>query len=264
MEPEDAAAAFVLAEPSERTRELIRLLRTGLVDPVSSRARVGQRVVLGGASLNRTMNLLRMWRHEHDSLNRLPRVLGSLLEVRHSVEARSVRAELVWTGHKPPGSTLRSTPPVISEILDAAKSHVIVLSYSVWLGHARITSVLDRVVAARCRGALVTFVVDRNYNPGGTKPIHNLEQLRTRWPDDAPRPEIYSWGDDNDQIAKLHAKVIIVDRRDLLVTSANLTGHGMGGNLELGTRLIGRPARQAHDHIIDLITNGTFTREDPW
>ena len=57
--------------------------------------------------------------------------------------------------------------------------------------------------------------------------------------------------------------MIIVDRRDLLVTSANLTGHGMSGNLELGARLIGRPAEQAHDHVLDLITDGTFLKE-PW
>ena len=148
-------------------------------------------------------------------------------------------------------------------MLDAAERHVIVLSYSVWLGQARIRSVLDRVVAARHRGVQVTFVIDRNYNPAGSAPGHNLEQLQTKWPNDVPRPDIYSWGDDNDRIAKLHAKVIIVDRRDLLVTSANLTSHGMSGNLELGARLIGRPAKQAHDHVLNLITDGTFLKE-PW
>ena len=110
----------------------------------------------------------------------------------------------------------------------------------------------------------MTFVLDRDYNPGGSASGHNWDQLRQGWPDDAPRPGVYTWGDDDDQIAKLHAKVIVVDRRDLLITSANLTGHGMSGNLELGARLTGRPARQAHDHILGLISNGTFTREEPW
>ena len=255
--------AFVLAEPTQRTNELIRLLNIGVVDPTSSRARVAQQVTLGGASLDRTMGLLRAWRGDYDDASRLSRMLQSLLDVKRSVEDRTTQADLVWTGHKPPGSSLRSTPPVIAEMLDAAKRHVIVLSYSVWLGQARVRPVLDRIVAARHRGAQVTFVIDRNYDPSGVVPGHNREQLRTEWPNDVPRPDIYSWGDDDDRIAKLHAKVIIVDRRDLLVTSANLTGHGMSGNLELGARLIGRPAEQAHDHVLDLITDGTFLRE-PW
>ena len=75
---------------------------------------------------------------------------------------------------------------------------------------------------------------------------------------------MYSWGDDDDKLAKLHAKAVVVDRRDLLVTSANLTGHGVSGNLELGARLSGRPARQAHDHVIGLIADGTFSREQLW
>lgn len=255
--------AFVLDEPTERTRELIGLLDAGTLDPTSSRARVAQQVTLGGASLDRTMSLLRAWRGDYDNTSRLSRMLRSLLDVKQSVEERNTQADLVWTGHKPPGSSLRSTPPVIAEMLDAGKRHVIVLSYSVWLGQARVRSVLDRVVAARRRGAQVTFVVDRNYSPGDTASGHNREQLRTEWPNDVPRPDIYTWGNDEDRIAKLHAKVIIVDRRDLLVTSANLTGHGMSGNLELGARLIGRPAEQAHDHVLDLITDGTFLKE-PW
>ena len=210
------------------------------------------------------MSLLRAWREEPNGDSRLSRVLRSLLEVKHSVEESATQAELVWTGHKPPGSPLRSTPPVIGEMLDAAKSHVILLSYSVWLGHARVRAVLDRLVAARRRGAQVTFVIDRNYDPDGSGPGHNYGELRARWPVEALRPDVYGWGDDDDRIAKLHAKVIIVDRRDLLVTSANLTGHGMSGNLELGARLVGRPAQQAHDHVLRLITSGAFVREDVW
>jgi phosphatidylserine/phosphatidylglycerophosphate/cardiolipin synthase-like enzyme len=35
-------------------------------------------------------------------------------------------------------------------------------------------------------------------------------------------------------MAALHAKATIVDGRRLLLTSANLTYHGLGGNIELG------------------------------
>ncbi|MYH44838.1 MAG: hypothetical protein F4017_00905 [Acidimicrobiaceae bacterium] len=264
MEPEAAAIQFVLNEPAERTRELIQALEAGMVELASSRVRVARQPWLAGTSLDRTMGLLRAWRDEHGGTVRLPRLLSALLDFQQATEQRSTLAELVWTGYRRPGSPLRSTSPVIREMLDTAKSHVIVMSYSVWLSHSRVDAALDRLAAARRRGALVTFVVDRDYSPDGSTAGHNREQLRTGWPDDAPRPDVYSWGDDNDEIAKLHAKVLIVDRRDLLITSANLTGHGLSGNLELGARLVGRPAQQAHDHVVGLIGDRTFTREQLW
>ena len=165
MDPEAVAVQFVLNEPAERTRGLIRAIEAGQVGPSSSRARVAGRPQLGGTSLDRTLGLLRAWRHDDDGASRLSRLLKSLLEVQHSVEERATRAELVWTGHRPTGSPLRGTAPVLQEMFDSAESHVIVLSYSVWLSHSRVDAALDRLVAARRRGASVTFVIDRGVRP---------------------------------------------------------------------------------------------------
>lgn len=43
---------------------------------------------------------------------------------------------------------------------------------------------------------------------------------------------------------KMHAKVLLVDENDLLVTSANFTHHGHAVNVEYGLRLSGEPARR--------------------
>ncbi|WP_419837065.1 DISARM system phospholipase D-like protein DrmC [Candidatus Poriferisodalis sp.] len=264
MDLEAAAIQFVLNEPTERIEGLIRALNSGRVHAASSRAHVARQHALGGTSLDRTMGLLRAWRDDNETIVRLPRLLNALLEIRDAVQRRSTQAELVWTGHRLPGSPLRGTSSVLREMLDAARSNVIVMSYSVWLGSARVDAAFDHLVTARRRGVQVTFVVDRDYSPDGSVDGHNCAQLRLGWPADAPKPDVYIWGDDDDQIAKLHAKVIAVDRRDLLITSANLTSHGLSGNLELGTRLVGRPAAQAHDHVFGLISNGTFVRERLW
>lgn len=263
MEPEEAAADFVLSEPLARVDELVTALTVGRLEPSSTRPVVAGAVVLGGDSLDRTMRLLGAWRHEVDGGVRLARTLRSQLHVRQATEARAVHAELVWTGHKPPGSPLRNTPQVVAEMVDLARRHVVLLAYSLWIGQYGAGAVLDRLVAARRRGAKVTFVVDRKYAPAGAEPGHNLRELRSRWPRGVARPDLYSWGDEDDQIAKLHAKVVVVDRRDVLVTSANLTGHGIAGNLELGARLVGRPAERAHDHVMDLITTEVF-RPEAW
>jgi len=54
-------------------------------------------------------------------------------------------------------------------------------------------------------------------------------------------------------MAKLHAKVIVADARDALVTSANLTYHGYEANIELGVRISGDPARLVDAHFRELI-----------
>jgi phosphatidylserine/phosphatidylglycerophosphate/cardiolipin synthase-like enzyme len=263
VEPEDAVADFVLTEPAPRVGELVTALETGRLEPSSSRPVVARAVVLAADSLDRTMRLLGAWRGRPDAAARLARALRSHLEVKEATERRGVRAELVWTGHKPPGSPLRNTPQVLAEMLGHATGHVVVLAYSLWVGPAGAGSVLEHLVAASRRGANVTFVVDRKYAPGDGLQGHNVRELRSRWPRDARRPEVYSWGDDDDEIAKLHAKVVVVDRRDVLITSANLTGHGIGGNLELGARLQGRPAGRAHDHVMALIRTRVF-RPESW
>ena len=51
----------------------------------------------------------------------------------------------------------------------------------------------------------------------------------------------------------MHGKAILVDGRDLLVTSANMTFHGMRHNIELGIRVRGRHVELALDFFNALL-----------
>jgi len=53
----------------------------------------------------------------------------------------------------------------------------------------------------------------------------------------------------------MHAKCLLVDSRDLLVTSANFTFHGLHGNIEIGVRLSGAPAVEARKIFSHLVEN---------
>ena len=64
-------------------------------------------------------------------------------------------------------------------------------------------------------------------------------------------PEIYSY-DDKD--SSLHAKFLVVDKKEILVTSANMTDRAMTRNLEMGIRHRGKIAKDAVDMIELLIT----------
>jgi len=54
----------------------------------------------------------------------------------------------------------------------------------------------------------------------------------------------------------MHAKCLLVDGTDLLITSANFTFHGLQGNVEIGVRLSGPPAAEARKIFSYLIERG--------
>jgi phosphatidylserine/phosphatidylglycerophosphate/cardiolipin synthase-like enzyme len=54
----------------------------------------------------------------------------------------------------------------------------------------------------------------------------------------------------------MHAKCLLVDGNDLLVTSANFTFHGLHGNIELGVRLCGTPGSEARKIFCHLVESG--------
>ena len=57
---------------------------------------------------------------------------------------------------------------------------------------------------------------------------------------------------------KLHAKVLIVDRVEMLVGSANFTFHGLESNLELGLRVRGPQAGAVAERFDHLMANGVI------
>jgi len=54
----------------------------------------------------------------------------------------------------------------------------------------------------------------------------------------------------------MHAKCVLVDGSDLLVTSANFTFHGLHGNIEIGVRLSGAAAAEARKIFSHLVEDG--------
>ncbi|MBN3525174.1 hypothetical protein JSQ80_15340 [Paenibacillus apiarius] len=52
----------------------------------------------------------------------------------------------------------------------------------------------------------------------------------------------------------------MVDRKEFLVTSANLTQHGLSSNIEVGVRIKGSIANQMENHFISLERAGILQR----
>ena len=71
--------------------------------------------------------------------------------------------------------------------------------------------------------------------------------------------KIYNYKKQEDSMVALHAKVISVDQKKTLITSANLSYHGQQGNIELGMLAESKKiAKQVDDVFTKLIFERIF------
>jgi phosphatidylserine/phosphatidylglycerophosphate/cardiolipin synthase-like enzyme len=78
--------------------------------------------------------------------------------------------------------------------------------------------------------------------------------LRSHWPQDVPGPRVYSReANPADEMAALHAKIIVCDRCRALVTSANFSRHGLHENIEIGVHVEASSVGRLADFLDALI-----------
>jgi phosphatidylserine/phosphatidylglycerophosphate/cardiolipin synthase-like enzyme len=162
-------------------------------------------------------------------------VLDAVLAERRA--QRAPELELVWTGPEAAVSHTRSNAVVLRQLFESAKESVLVGGYA--FDHGKeIFEPLHR--ALRDRKVRSEIFMDlRGEAKHGESAEHFATECIDRffsenWPFDGPKPTIYyapltaAWG------ASLHAKCVVVDANDSLITSANFTDRGQTRNLELG------------------------------
>ncbi|WP_344491214.1 DISARM system phospholipase D-like protein DrmC [Glycomyces endophyticus] len=163
-------------------------------------------------------------------------------------------AELIWTGPSVHGVPVRATGPTLLAVVDASRHDLWLTTYSA-KPHEPLLQAIRRAIG---RGVAVAIAVETLAGAGsaisGSEPAHafaGVDGLKLYgWPP-AKRPAD----------AKLHAKLALADATTLLVTSANLTGSGLGRNIEAGVLVKGGPAPQrAAEHLRALVGNGTLER----
>jgi phosphatidylserine/phosphatidylglycerophosphate/cardiolipin synthase-like enzyme len=120
------------------------------------------------------------------------------------------------------------TLAVLADLIGEASEEIILVSYAT-LPPIQVRSALSQ---AANRGVHVTTLLERHAdNPNfiaHSDPLPELDARRLCWPANQ-RPTG----------ASMHAKVLVIDRRTALVTSANLTGYGLERNLECGLLIRG-------------------------
>ena len=143
------------------------------------------------------------------------------------------RVSLVVTA--PPSFKIDAKPTmtVVQSMLEGAKKNILITGYALSSYFSELT---DTIIEKSQRGVFVKFFIN---NIEKQPDANRLIRYKGRF------LEIYDYRNRGDKMAALHAKVISVDTKQTLITSANLSYHGQQGNIELGALIESeRVARQ--------------------
>jgi phosphatidylserine/phosphatidylglycerophosphate/cardiolipin synthase-like enzyme len=150
--------------------------------------------------------------------------------------------DLVTTGPEAPGISNRDTSVVVRELFAHAQQSVLVAGYAVYQGQRVFQALADRM--EEIAALKVRMFLDVQRGTGDTSASREIvrrfaDRFRAKqWPKDKKLPEVYfdprALELNTSTKACLHAKCIIVDRKDLFVSSANFTEAAQERNLEVG------------------------------
>jgi phosphatidylserine/phosphatidylglycerophosphate/cardiolipin synthase-like enzyme len=148
------------------------------------------------------------------------------METKSMHEKNKNNLEIVWTGPHNISAGIRNTKPVIEEMLKSAKvdETVTIVDYMIT---SNAESIVDELKSCLNDGVKVDMILDNNSK--------NRKHLRKCFAEKSlNRPRILIRKKKESDFYKVHAKMIIVGNREMLVTSANLTELGTEVNFEMG------------------------------
>ena len=232
--------------------EVISAIKSGLLTAQSGPASIA-RLAAGRSAVQEALTrLLRSWNEQFDAQSNTVFALQlvALKEAVAQTASEATPTEVVWTGPKVEGSYLRATRQVVQDIIGAAQTELLVVGY--WLAGKEdhegiINDIIELIANAVTRGVKVTMVLDEGEKGYGK---NNRDTLLSLWPKTVPLPQLLTWKIPSDEKhLKLHAKVLVADRNDALVTSANLTMYALDRNMEMGVRVQRQPSERIAQHF---------------
>ena len=193
-----------------------KILATFILDDIEG--------AIDGPELFSPEHALSLLHKEFPSLNdkELIEVLNLIIHVYNFKNSDSV--SLVAT--LPSNYKIQALPTIsaITELVEYAQEIIIITGYSI---SDYADDLLQKIIDKSKSGVMVKLFVNK-FDPNESRIIHKLDVFKGRY------LEIYRYNENDDALAALHAKVLMIDNHKSLITSANLSFHGLEKNIEIG------------------------------
>lgn len=189
------------------------------------------------------------------------------LEAVEVARAETPRPSLVWTGPEVTGLHARDTRRVFDELIGRAERSLWISTYAYFDGKRAFEVLASRMDALPSLEVHMLLNIKRGTQHSSAEEAvaKAAKSLWTyNWPGQR-RPRVFyfpeSLMEDGDGKAVLHAKAIVRDEEESLITSANFTEAALDRNIELGVLLHDAPfSRQVVRHFQRLIEEGRLER----
>jgi cardiolipin synthase A/B len=183
---------------------------------------------------------------EHDGTSGASIALALETALAAKMSAATASVDVVVTGPDSPAAPVRLTSEVVRQLISGALHRVTLVSYAAY----QMPSIIAALDDAVSRGVRVDLILESpEHLDGGGGAAAYAKYRVYHWPADQRDPPE----------AKLHAKAVIVDSRDVLLTSANMTNAAYDKNIELGLLCRGGgTAGRVQKHFDALIARGVL------
>lgn len=184
------------------------------------------------------------------------RIVVDAVLAERTVHARP-ELELVWTGREVGTTLSRDTSQVVQQLFARAERRVLVAGFAFFAARDIFAPLHAR---ARDAGVAVEFFIHLD-GTGHDASMTADSFFRYSWPWTDVTPRVYhdARADTADASSTMHAKCIVIDDREVLVTSANFTGRAQRANVELGVLVRDRTfAERVSAQWRGLVNHGLF------
>lgn len=143
----------------------------------------------------------------------------------------------------------RPTMAVVQSMIEGAKRNILITGYSL---SSYFSDMTDTIIDKSQKGVFVKFFINNiDKQPEADKLLRYRGHFL----------KLYDYSNEDDKMAALHAKVISVDMKQTLITSANLSYHGQQGNIELGALIESQRTAKKFDEVMTQLIFKKIFRE---
>ena len=171
------------------------------------------------------------------------------LVLKSYLENRKERVELITTA---PPSFLLKTKRInnaVNEVVENSEKSLLITGYSI---SEFVEDMIDTIIEKSQHGLFVKIFIN---DLSKQKSIDKLLRYQGKF------LQLYDYTNKEDKMAALHAKIILADSEKAIISSANLSYHGMSGNIEMGTLINSvKLGKQIEEFFKSLVFQKVFNK----